>query len=375
MSTHECDRFGQHDTDEFVRERARALRRGGRSSEAVGLLEAAVREGAGWSSWHDLGLALAADGRPGDGVEAYRRALESGGRHVAAVWVNLGNALRSCGRRREAVDAYRSGLARDPELAAAHYNLHAAVYDDQDPAAAVAALREALRLRPDHVDTRFYLGALLALHGLEGADELLGALPEGCDCLRSSLAFVQKHRDDETRLFADTFETLRWAVQVSRSEGLVVELGVRRGTSCRFLAGMVDELHGFDSFEGLPEAWGEQPRGLYSAAGTLPSVPDHVRLHRGWFRDVLPGFVEAERRPLRLVNVDCDLYGSTVEGLEALSPRIVEGTVLVFDEYLCNPGWEQEEHRAFFEIGERHGWSWRYVAFSLFTKQAVVRIC
>jgi len=327
-----------------------------------------------WPLWHDLGLCLAADGRPEDAISAYENVVRLGGGGMAAVWVNLGNALRSCGKRGDAVAAYRNALAREPELAAAHYNLHAAVYDDAAPEAAIAALREAVSLRSDHLDTRFYLGALLSLH--EGDDGgLLAELPETMEFLRSSLAFVRARRTPETRLFADTFETLRFALSVAKLDGVVVELGVRRGTSLRLLAGQVDgEVHGFDSFQGLPEAWGGQLPGLYTAEGALPEVPDNAVLHVGWFADVVPGFAARQAKPLRLANVDCDLYTSTSEGLDALAPLVVDGSVLVFDEYLCNPEWEQQEHRALTEAAERHGWRYRYLAFSLFTKQAVIRV-
>lgn len=367
MSTHGDD----------PRHTAAALRRVGRSAEAVDVLAKAIATyPEAWPLWHDLGLALAADGRPEDAAHAYQRALDLGGSAVAAVWVNLGNALRSSGRRREAVAAYRSGIGQQPEMAAAHFNLHAALYEQHDPEPAIAALRKALELRPDHLDTRFYLGALLTLH--HGDDEaLLDPLPEACDFLRDSLAFVVGHRDEKTRLLADAFETLACALEMADVSGCVVELGVRRGTSLRFLArrvGAGTTVHGFDSFQGLPEAWGDQAAGLYAAPGALPDVPDNAELHVGWFADTLPDFVSSEPGRLRLGNVDCDLHSSTLEGLEALAPLVVPGTVLVFDEYLCNPDWQRQEHRALVEVAEARGWSYRYCAFSLFTKQAVVRI-
>lgn len=363
-------RIGIHE----ARQLARALRGNGRSAEAVALLERAAEDHPeAWPLWHDLGLALMADGRPSDAVAAYQRTLALGGDRVAAVWVNLGNALRSSARRVEAAAAYRSGLERDPELAAAHYNLHAAVFDERAPEPALDALRRALALRPEHAETRFYLGALLRLGGADDAG-LVDGLPEECAFLRASLDFVLRHRATTTRLFSDTFETLRFALGVAAVDGVVVELGVRRGTSLRFLATVVDEVHGFDGFEGLPEVWGGQAAGLYTAEGALPSVPENAELHVGLFADTLPRFVGQQTAPLRLANVDCDIYTSAREGLEALAPMVVDGTVLVFDEYLCNPGWEQEEHRALVEVAERQGWRFDYLAFSLFTKQAVVRV-
>ena len=108
--------------------------------------------------------------------------------------------------------------------------------------------------------------------------------------------------------------------------------------------------------------------------GSLPDLPASAQLHPGWFVATLPAFLESFDGPLRLVHVDCDLYSSTAEALELLAPRIEPGTVVVFDEYLGNPGWQDEEHRAWTEAAGRHGYGFDYLAFSLFTKQAVVRV-
>jgi hypothetical protein len=66
-------------------------------------------------------------------------------------------------------------------------------------------------------------------------------------------------------------------------------------------------LHGFDSFEGLPEAWqtgllgadGEiaYPKGAFDLGGIAPlldpAVGANVRLHPGWFVDTVPHFFAA----------------------------------------------------------------------------------
>ena len=46
----------------------------------------------------------------------------------------------------------------------------------------------------------------------------------------------------------------------------------------------------------------------------------------------------------------------------------------MFDEYLMNQGWREDEFKAFQEAVERHAWNYEYLAFNLFSKQAVVRI-
>jgi hypothetical protein len=57
-----------------------------------------------------------------------------------------------------------------------------------------------------------------------------------------------------------------------------------------------------------------------------------------------------------------------------LSSQIVPGTVIVFDEYIGNEHWREDEFKAFQEAVSTYGWTYEYLAFSMFTKQVVVRM-
>jgi hypothetical protein len=134
------------------------------------------------------------------------------------------------------------------------------------------------------------------------------------------------------------------------------------------------EVHGFDSFEGLPEAWHDNPKGSYSTKGVIPSVPDNVILHNGWFEETLPSFVDQHQAPIRFMNIDCDIYSSTKTVFDLLSKQITTGTVIVFDEYIGNANWREDEFKAFQEAVLSNGWEYEYLCFSFMTKQVVVRI-
>ena len=99
-------------------------------------------------------------------------------------------------------------------------------------------------------------------------------------------------------------------------------------------------MHGFDSFQGLPEAWSaHEGAGAYSTAGRLPRGRGQRRACiAGWFEDTLPPFLAAHPGPIRLLHIDCDLYSSTRTVLEAADARLVAGSVLVFDDFLGYPG-------------------------------------
>ena len=74
------------------------------------------------------------------------------------------------------------------------------------------------------------------------------------------------------------------------------------------------------------------------------------------------------------MNIDCDLYSSTKDVLDAVSGRLQPGSVVVFDEYVMNPHWQHDEFKAWKEAVEQHGWAYKYLGISLISQQAVVQL-
>lgn len=151
-------------------------------------------------------------------------------------------------------------------------------------------------------------------------------------------------------------------------DGLIMEFGVFDGSSLtKIAASTKQEVHGFDSFEGLPEDWTHfQKKGRFSLFGIPPQLNgvSNVKLHKGWFQHTLPGFLDQHPGPARFIHIDCDLYSSTTTVLGLLTGRIVPGTVIVFDEYLNYPGWQEHEHKAFAEFLARTGLKYKYLGFA-----------
>lgn len=158
------------------------------------------------------------------------------------------------------------------------------------------------------------------------------------------------------------------ALQHCVTDGLILEFGVFDGSSLtKIAASTTQEVHGFDSFEGLPEDWTHfQKKGRFSLAGVPPQLGaiKNIKLHKGWFQDTLPAFLDQHAGPVRFLHIDCDLYSSTVTVLGLLTGRIVPGTVIVFDEYLNYPGWQQHEQKAFAEFLARTGLKYKYLGFA-----------
>lgn len=156
------------------------------------------------------------------------------------------------------------------------------------------------------------------------------------------------------RWFGDNTALLKQAAQQLPDEGVVVECGVFHGRSLRLLSTWIDrECHGFDSFQGLPEAWSAQESaGAYSTNNQMPTVDDNTMLHQGWFDETLPHFADELNRPIALLHIDCDLYSSTKTVLEYLVPKMSSGGIIVFDDYLGYPGWREHEYKALHEYLE-----------------------
>ena len=149
-------------------------------------------------------------------------------------------------------------------------------------------------------------------------------------------------------------------------EGLYLEFGVWRGRTINFIAEHCDGMvHGFDSFEGLPEDWtADYQQGHFTTQGTLPSVRSNVQLHVGWFDQTLPDFVREHPEPIAFMHVDCDLYSSTKTAFDAVADRIVPNTVIVFDEYFNYPRWREHEYKAFQELVAARDLKYRYLAYN-----------
>ncbi len=172
-------------------------------------------------------------------------------------------------------------------------------------------------------------------------------------------------------------EVLDLALCHLRADGLVCEFGVFEGESINRIADRLPGrvVHGFDSFEGLPERWREafEP-GMFGTGGRLPGVRPNVRLLKGWFDATLPAFAAGHAGPAALLHVDCDLYSSTRCVLEQLGGRLVPGSVVVFDEYYNYPGWEEHEFRAFAEFAARRRLGYEYLAYNRLHEQVAVRV-
>src|SRR5579862_1853304 len=184
-------------------------------------------------------------------------------------------------------------------------------------------------------------------------------------------------------------DSLHACVETALREGVpgdLIETGVWRGGACIFMRAVL-AAHGVtdrlvfvaDSFEGLPKPdlarWPadssdnyhldrffavsrEEVEANFRAYGLLDA---QVVFLKGWFKDTLPA---APIVRLALMRLDGDMYGSTMEAMENLYPKLSPGGFCVIDDYSL-PGCRQavDDFRARNDVGApliEIDWTGRY---------------
>lgn len=173
-------------------------------------------------------------------------------------------------------------------------------------------------------------------------------------------AFIPYGADSRDKLYAHLFDYL------GPDPIDYLEFGVFEGLSLAQWVGANkhpdSRFYGFDSFAGLPEFWlpGFEA-GHFDVDGKTPDIDDpRLEYVVGWFNETLPPFVERFAPKSRLVvNIDCDLYSSTLCVLTSLHKFLAPGSVVIFDE-LAIPA--QDELQALMDYSSAYGVEWRLLA-------------
>jgi len=162
----------------------------------------------------------------------------------------------------------------------------------------------------------------------------------------------------DTMIGLRRLENIQSCVETALSEnvpGDLIETGAWRGGACIFMRGIL-AAHGVtdrkvyvaDSFEGLPRPdeqrhpadKGDQHHTMEFLAVDLESVRNNFRRYglldeqvvflKGWFKDALP---TAPIKELAILRLDGDMYGSTMDALNALYHKLSPGGFCIVDDY------------------------------------------
>ena len=148
-----------------------------------------------------------------------------------------------------------------------------------------------------------------------------------------------------------------------------LEFGVYKGKSLEYWltknTNSESNFHGFDTFTGLPQDWGHVPQGHFSTEGRTPPIKDdRCAFHVGLFQETLPGFINDNKDIFAdrlVVNVDADLYSSTLYVLIMLTDYLKSGDILLFDEFFSIVN-SASEFRAYLDYRSISNLDFKFIA-------------
>lgn len=183
---------------------------------------------------------------------------------------------------------------------------------------------------------------------------------------------------EKVKSFKNRKILLNYALSQVILDGIYCEFGVFQGESLNYLAKKISPelIYGFDSFDGLPE----DVKGTNYKKGTfktkIPDVRFNVRLIIGKFEDVLAevsGHVWNNSK-IVFAHIDCDLYSSAKCIFTKLKEYFSIGTVLVFDEFMNFPNFEEHEYKAFREFIEENQFRYEILGQAHEYTEVIIRL-
>jgi len=130
--------------------------------------------------------------------------------------------------------------------------------------------------------------------------------------------------------------------RTKKVDGDIAEVGVYRGASARLICEAKGDkaLHLFDTFEGLPDLSQIDNRNLYHKGqylATFENVKNYLKEYPNihFYKGLFPFTAEpVEGKVFSFVNLDVDLYESTLNCLKFFYPRMNKGGVIMSHDYM-----------------------------------------
>jgi len=169
------------------------------------------------------------------------------------------------------------------------------------------------------------------------------------DPLRNEIMNLIKRIKKETDLSltdSEAYQVYMLVKNTLKVDGDLAEVGVYTGGSAKLICEAKDKkiLHLFDTFEGLPEISqidnpsqfhkGQFFASLDSVKNYLKSYPN-VCFYKGYFPETADPI---SNKNFSFVNLDVDLYESTLKSIEFFYPRMSRGGVILSHDYIYAPG-------------------------------------
>ncbi len=319
-------------------------------------------------AYSNLGSVLSELGKFDQAEKYVHKAIELNP-NSAIYHYNLANIFLSQGMAQKAEICNKRALEINPNFADAAWNLSGCVKTIQE---SEKWLKKCLEIDSNHIAAKVTLSILRA-HQSDNLlfNELANSDLQHHPFIRSFLWVLSlNHRP---RLDFNKWEFFDNLIKVSDKNRPFYEFGVWRGISFRYLLKAFNKGYGFDTFDGLPEDWHNQKKGSYSSEGNQPEINGGTFIE-GKFQDTLPKFFSKARPTASIINFDADLYSSTICAINHAKSIIDEDTILIFDEFIMNDYWEEDEYKALNEFCLMNDFIYKVIAVCYFSKQVAVKL-
>tara|TARA_B100000787_G_scaffold166367_1_gene151490 strand:+ start:128 stop:1414 length:1287 start_codon:yes stop_codon:yes gene_type:complete len=316
----------------------------------------------------NLGVLLQELGEYQKAKDCYEKAIELNP-NSAGAYNNLGAIFLELGNNQKAKECYEKSVKINPSFVNPQWNLHSVASSIDE---AISILNKIYKVDSTHIESKIMVSALKAYKGnLKEFNNLLTSSYSKHPYIRSIKWIFSLHK--LPRIFFNKSSFFNAVIALSESSRPFYEFGVWKGVSFQYLINTFKKGFGFDTFVGLPEAWHHEIKGSYSNFGNVPKI-DGGEFIVGKFEDTLPNFFSKERPTASVINFDADLYSSTLCALNYSNRVVDDKTILIFDEFIMNNKWEEDEYKALNEFCENSGFSYEVVAFSFYTKQVAIKL-
>ena len=184
------------------------------------------------------------------------------------------------------------------------------------------------------------------------------------DYEEKAISLYRKYNDFTMVPEAIFVDNLKLIYKFQDLNGCLVECGVWRGGMSAAISETLPnrKTYLFDSFEGLPDAqdidgeaakdWQQNINSphfydnckaeMEFAKTAMNKSKSNYSLVKGWFKDTLPNFDFNE--PIAVLRLDGDWYESTMDCLIHLFPKVVDGGLIILDDYYTWDGCSRATH-------------------------------
>ena len=371
--------------------------------KAKNCLEKAIELNPNYADAHNnLGNVFKKLNEPQKAMSYYKKTIELNPNHAVA-HNNLGNSFNALGDCQNAIKYLEKAIELNPNYGTAYNSLGVVLIDSGDKIRGKNCFEKAIELNPNSI------AAIWNLHQFSSnTEEALTILKKIIDIdknyirAKAIISAIEGYKGDfnNFEVLMNSHESthpyirsIKWVFSLSKLPKLFFsrwdffdeiikltdqsrpfyEFGVWNGVSFQYLIHKYKRGFGFDTFTGLPESWREIAAGTYSSLGSIPKIKGGNFI-AGKFEDTFPDFFSIKRPIASLINFDADLYSSTLCALNNTKNIMDEKTILIFDEFLINTKWEEDEFKALNEFCNNFNFSYNVLAVSFFSKQVAVQI-